>query len=88
MHKNQNESFPCSIAIKHVNNAVERLENQTEKTQGREESVLQKILQVDKDYAIVMALDMIQAGIDTVNMPRGRILIFFLTAKLFHINLD
>ncbi len=56
-----------SLSKKHIDRAIERLAKQTERDQGHEESVLQKILQVDKDYAVVMALDMLLAGIDTVD---------------------
>ncbi|XP_037048515.1 probable cytochrome P450 12b2, mitochondrial [Bradysia coprophila] len=54
------------LSKKHIDNAIERLSNQV-RDGAHEESVLQKILQVDKDYAIVMALDMLQAGIDTTS---------------------
>lgn len=37
-------------------------------TPGNEESVLQKLLKIDKKMAIVMALDMLMAGVDTVDM--------------------
>lgn len=55
-----------SLSKKHVDRALERLAKETNKNDDHEESVLQKILQVDKDYAVVMALDMLLAGIDTV----------------------
>lgn len=33
---------------------------------GREESVLEKLLKIDKHAALVMTMDMLMAGIDTV----------------------
>lgn len=62
-------TFPRSLAKKHVDRAIERLSNQTE-NESQEGSVLQKILKVDKDYAVVMALDMLLAGIDTVYLVK------------------
>lgn len=55
-----------SLSKDHIDKAIERIASQTENDESHEESVLKKILQVDKDYAVVMALDMLLAGIDTV----------------------
>ncbi|XP_037032129.1 probable cytochrome P450 12b2, mitochondrial [Bradysia coprophila] len=63
------ESFDVmtTLSKKHIDRAIERIGNQTENDESQEESVLKKILQVDKDYAVVMALDMLLAGIDTTS---------------------
>lgn len=38
-----------------------------------EASVLEKLLKIDKHLAVVMAIDMILAGIDTVNLHKTAI---------------
>lgn len=55
-----------SLSSKHIERAIERLGEQPKTNNDREESVLQKMLRVDKDYAVLMALDMFFAGMDTV----------------------
>lgn len=42
-----------------------------QKDENSEESVLQKLLKIDKKLAIVMALDMLMAGVDTVIIFQG-----------------
>lgn len=49
-----------------VNEAEKRYEA-GEYGKDQEQGILFKLLQKDKRYAIVMAMDMIFAGIDTVN---------------------
>lgn len=36
---------------------------------GKEKSVLEKLLRIDRRIAVVMALDMMMAGVDTVSLP-------------------
>lgn len=48
-----------------MNLGVEELERKKQNA-DREASVLEKLLKIDKEAAIVMAMDMLLAGIDTV----------------------
>lgn len=61
-----------SVVTKYVNEAValmDKLEKQGIKGDGmNEESVLQKLLRVDRKHATLMAFDMIFAGIDTTSI--------------------
>lgn len=59
-------AFSCSIAIKYIHQAKEKLRNETT-SNTRERSVLDKLLFIDEQTACVMALDMLTAGVDTVN---------------------
>ncbi|KAG4080699.1 hypothetical protein HA402_013229 [Bradysia odoriphaga] len=63
-----------NLSKKHIDRAIERLANQTENIESHEDSVLQKILKVDKDYAILMALDTMLAGIDTTSAAASLLL--------------
>lgn len=57
--------------MKRVDNAVARLGALKETGKGlhaSDQSVLEKLLLIDKRIAIVMAFDMLLAGIDTVRM--------------------
>lgn len=49
--------------MKKVDEAVERIKLQS--TEG--DSILEKLLKVDRKTAILMAYDMLLAGVDTVN---------------------
>lgn len=54
-----------AIAMAKVDEAVVRLEkNPTTNTDAQ--SVLEKLLKIDRDVAIIMSFDMVLAGIDTV----------------------
>lgn len=59
------------ICNKYINEALMRIEHDSEgkltSELGKEKSVLEKLVRVDKKFAVVMALDMILAGIDTVS---------------------
>lgn len=62
-----------SLVMKHIDNSVEeydRLAKNKAKDDinGSEESVLQKLLKINRNYAIVMTFDMLFAGIDTVTI--------------------
>lgn len=56
------------LTMKYINESIELLgRNSTVMTERSAElSVLQKLLSVNRDYAILMTLDMLMAGIDTV----------------------
>lgn len=57
------------IAIKHIDKAKMKLDETTDNdANSHNRSILQKLLRLDKQIARVMALDMLTAGIDTVNM--------------------
>lgn len=53
-----------SITMKYVDDAIKRLDNTGNESQY---SVLQKLLKIDRHYAVLIALDMLFAGIDTVS---------------------
>lgn len=50
----------------YVDKAVANFEKNPSNDNNRELSVLEKLLKVDKHVALVMALDMFMAGVDTV----------------------
>lgn len=43
-----------------------KLQNKREEERTGESSVLEKLLLIDRDLAIMMVLDMLMAGVDTV----------------------
>lgn len=49
-----------------IDQAIIKLENKTHQPSDKEPSVLEKLLKLDKHIAMVMALDMLMAGVDTV----------------------
>ncbi|XP_034487482.1 probable cytochrome P450 12a5, mitochondrial [Drosophila innubila] len=53
------------VSVGYVNEALERLEREPTKKPEHEQSVLEKLLKIDKKVAIVMAMDMLVAGVDT-----------------------
>jgi len=58
-----------NITLAFVDEAIERLEKEAKEGVVRpenEQSVLEKLLKVDKKVATVMAMDMLMAGVDTV----------------------
>lgn len=55
------------ITVGFVNEAVERLEREPSNKPEHEQSVLEKLLKTNKQIAIVMAIDMLMAGVDTVS---------------------
>lgn len=54
------------ITVGYVNEALERLEHEPSNKPESEQSVLEKLLKIDKKVATVMAMDMLMAGVDTV----------------------
>lgn len=56
---------------------IEYVNDFKETTDDREESVFSKLLKIDSSTAVVMAIDMLIAGIDTVKQNKN-FLIFFL----------
>lgn len=52
----------------YIDQAIEKFKkNPATSEQNREPSVLEKLLKIDKHVAVVMALDMMMAGVDTVS---------------------
>lgn len=57
------------IIMKHVDRAIKRLESSNKTDPDRSDrSVLEKLLEINREIAIVMAFDMLMAGIDTVRV--------------------
>lgn len=55
------------IIMFYVDNAVKRLEKQGQlESDASDRSVLEKLLLIDRKIAVVMAFDMLLAGVDTV----------------------
>lgn len=54
-----------SIITELIDTSISEYEKNPTK-EGADTSVLQKLLKIDKKVAIVMALDMLMAGVDTV----------------------
>lgn len=55
------------IIMFYVDNAVKRLEEQGQlESEASDRSVLEKLLLIDRRIAVVMAFDMLLAGVDTV----------------------
>lgn len=50
----------------YVQEAIHRIEQSTEKKSDAEKSVLEKLLSINRKYAVIMAMDMLFAGVDTV----------------------
>lgn len=64
------------IAMKYINAALEEIENKKEtKSDGEEKSVLEKLLKIDRNVAIVMASDLIMGGVDTTSSTLAGILL-------------
>lgn len=57
----------CSSVLTYVNKSIEELEKrQHNNVTNREASVLEKLLKIDRHAAVVMTMDMLMAGVDTV----------------------
>ncbi|KRF79421.1 cytochrome P450 CYP12A2 [Drosophila virilis] len=63
------------ITDKYVQEAVERIEKSTEVKSDAEKSVLEKLLGINRKYAVIMALDMMFAGVDTTTSTFAAILL-------------
>ncbi|XP_055902448.1 cytochrome P450 CYP12A2-like [Eupeodes corollae] len=76
MMKNYDEMY--DIIIKYINEALERIESDTSRAnvdEDEEKSILEKLLKIDKKIAIVMALDLLMAGVDTTSTTMTGILL-------------
>lgn len=54
------------MVFAYVDDACERITNRPMTDGDHEQSVLEKLLKVNRTYAVSMAMDMIIAGVDTV----------------------
>lgn len=54
--------------MKYIDASIAELDKSPELQNKGEESVLQKLLKIDRHYAILMTFDMLFAGIDTVHI--------------------
>lgn len=52
--------------MKYVDESIADFEKSRSTANKGEESVLQKLLKIDRHYAVIMTFDMLFAGIDTV----------------------
>lgn len=62
------------VTLEYVNEAVERLDSEAKRgivKPPSEQSVLEKLLKIDKKVATIMAMDMLMAGVDTVSNSRS-----------------
>ncbi|KAH8417248.1 hypothetical protein KR222_007047 [Zaprionus bogoriensis] len=58
------------VTLEYVNEALDRLDDETKRGVVRpenEQSVLEKLLKIDKKVATIMAMDMLMAGVDTTS---------------------
>ncbi|KAH8299801.1 hypothetical protein KR044_005969, partial [Drosophila immigrans] len=63
------------ITIGYVQEAVERIEKAKDANSDAEKSVLEKLLAINHKYAVVMAMDMLFAGVDTTTSTFAAILL-------------
>lgn len=71
--------FDFSATLHYIDQAIEKFENNPSASdENREQSVFQKLLKIDKQVAVVMALDMMLAGVDTVSISFSNIKYQFL----------
>lgn len=62
------------VIMKYVDQAVVRLDNSNDGTDtAQDRSILEKLLKIDRRIAIVMAFDMLLAGVDTVSLRTEKI---------------
>lgn len=57
-----------NTTLYYIEMAIAKLESSAEKTGDETKSVLEKLLKVNKHVAVVMAIDMMLAGVDTVSL--------------------
>lgn len=60
--------YMTETIMKYIDRAIERLDAKGNSVDDSNRSVLEKLLLIDRKVAILMAYDMILAGVDTVSM--------------------
>lgn len=55
------------VSMKYINLALESIKNEKHERAEEDKSVLEKLITIDKRIAIVMALDLLMAGVDTTS---------------------
>lgn len=65
----------AKIVLKRIDITLERSQNSPNKDKT-DQSILEKLLKINKDIAIVMAFDLLLAGIDTVSETLTYIIFF------------
>lgn len=60
----------------YIDEAIEKFEENPSSEHNREPSVLEKLLKIDKHVAVVMALDMFLAGVDTTSSTTANLLYY------------
>lgn len=61
--------FNCSLILKYIDRRVEELDRKRPgQGSAHEASVLEKLLSIDRHAAVVMVMDMLFAGVDTVGL--------------------
>lgn len=56
----------CENLIKQAYDDINKKNNNKDVNEQSEKSVLEKLLKIDERFAVVMSLDMLLAGVDTV----------------------
>ncbi|XP_023160061.2 cytochrome P450 CYP12A2-like [Drosophila hydei] len=64
-----------AVTDKLVQDAIERIEQSTTDKSHEEKSVLEKLLAINRKYAVIIALDMLFAGVDTTTSTFSAILL-------------
>lgn len=65
---NVNKINLYSISTKYIEQAKQRIKDRDHEVPDEDKSVLEKLLAVDEKVAIMMANEMLMAGIDTVSV--------------------
>lgn len=67
-------NFFSALFLKSIDEAYEQIKHSPEDKPEEEQSVLERLLKIDKNVAFIMAMDMLTAGIDTVSKCRTSVL--------------
>lgn len=54
------------MTMEYINEAIVKIDERKDKETDENKGVLESLLKVDKQTAIIMAIDMLMAGVDTV----------------------
>lgn len=56
------------MTMEYINEAIIKIDENKDKDMHDNNGVLESLLKVDKQTAIIMAIDMLMAGVDTVRL--------------------